>query len=58
MESSPLALRELNPFEQTPNLYKLYTQLVYIFWVEEESSYLGIVEALSFGLQRLADGFP
>jgi hypothetical protein len=58
MESSPLALRELNPFEQTPNLYKLYTQLVYIFSVEEESSYLGIVEALSFGLQRLADGFP
>jgi hypothetical protein len=54
----PTTLRELNPFEQTPNLYKLYTQLVYIFPVEDEASYPRIAETLSLGLQRLADGFP
>ena len=58
MESSPLTLRELNPFEQTPNLYKLYTQLVYVFPVEDEAFYPRIVETLSLGLQHLADGFP
>jgi hypothetical protein len=52
------SLRELNPFEQTPNLYKLYTQLVYVFPVEDEASYPRISETLSLGLQRLADGIP
>jgi hypothetical protein len=54
----PSSLRELNPFEQTPNLYKLYTQLVYVFSVEDETSYPRISETLSLGLQRLTDGFP
>ncbi|KAM0723835.1 hypothetical protein Q7P37_000825 [Cladosporium fusiforme] len=56
MESLPL--RELNPFEQQPNLSKLYTQLCYVFPVQDETAYSRIERILEAGLDRLADAFP
>lgn len=57
MDSSP-PLRELNPFEQQPNLSRLYTQLCAIFPVHNEDKYSEIQKTLEAGLDRLADAFP
>ncbi|CAI7574740.1 unnamed protein product [Penicillium glandicola] len=43
---------------QTPGLYKLYTQICSIYRVPETSSYDGIVDTLTNGLDRLAKVFP
>lgn len=56
MDSS--TLRELNPFEQQPNLYKLYTQMCYIFPVQDGNSYSQLGDTLRDGLERLAGAFP
>lgn len=56
MESS--TLRELNPFEQQPNLYKLYTQMCYIFQVQDDNAYRQLEDTLRDGLERLAEAFP
>lgn len=58
MDMEPLTLRELNPFEQQPNLYKLYTQLCYIFPIQDETAHAQIESTLQTGLQRLANAFP
>lgn len=56
MDSPPL--RKLNPFEQQPNLYKLYTQMCMIFPVQDETTYSKTEAVLELGLDRLADSFP
>lgn len=56
MDPSPL--RSLNSFEQQPGLYKLYTQMCYVFPVQDDSAYPTITNTLTIGLKRLAEAFP
>lgn len=51
-------LRALNPFGQQPSLYKLYTQMCYIFPVQDAAAYVHIENSLQNGIRYLFDAFP
>jgi hypothetical protein len=49
---------DLDPIGKQPTLFKLYTQLAYIFSVPDDCRHSTIVETLQRGLERLSTQFP